>query len=85
MSIKTTIGKTVLVLGLIALTGCSDLTSREQRMLTGAAAGTAVGAVGTVMMGGCVACGAVIGGAAGTVGGYVMDQLHPEPSASSRY
>jgi osmotically inducible lipoprotein OsmB len=85
MSVKTIIGKTVLVLGLVALTGCSDLTPQEQRMLTGAAAGTAVGAVGTVMMGGCVACGAAIGGAAGTGVGYVMDQLHPEPPASSRY
>jgi osmotically inducible lipoprotein OsmB len=77
MSAKATIGKTVLILGLVALTGCSDLTPKEQRMITGAAAGTAVGALGTVMMGGCVACGAAIGGVAGTGVGYVMDQIQP--------
>jgi hypothetical protein len=27
------------------------------------------------MTGGCVACGAVIGGAAGTAGGYIVDQM----------
>jgi hypothetical protein len=87
MSAKTTFGKTVLILGLLAMTGCSDLTPQEQRMLTGAAAGTAVGALGTVMMGGCVACGAAIGGAAGTGVGYVMDQINPDskPSSSGSY
>ena len=76
MSAKAFVEKTVLVLGVVALVGCSDLTPQEQRMLTGAAAGTAVGAIGTVMMGGCVACGAAIGGAAGTGVGYVVDQVN---------
>jgi uncharacterized membrane protein len=76
------IAKTVLVLGLVGLTGCSDLTAREQRMLTGAAAGTAIGAAGTVMTGGCVACGAAIGGAVGTAGGYIVDQMK---KPNSRY
>jgi osmotically inducible lipoprotein OsmB len=76
MSAKAIVEKTALVLGVVALVGCSDLTSQEQRMLTGAAAGTAVGAIGTVMMGGCVACGAAIGGAAGTGIGYVVDQVN---------
>jgi hypothetical protein len=84
MSAKTLFGKTVMILGLIALTGCSDLTPQEQRMVTGAAAGTAVGALGTVMMGGCVACGAAIGGAAGTGVGYIMDQMDPSPGHSSK-
>ncbi len=75
MSAKAFVEKTVLVLGVVALVGCSDLTAQEQRMLTGAAAGTAIGAAGTVLMGGCVACGAAIGGAVGTGVGYAVDQV----------
>ena len=70
--------KSSIVLGLVALVGCSDLTPQEQRMLTGAAAGTTLGALGTVITGGCVACGAAIGGAAGTGAGYLADQLDIE-------
>ncbi len=83
MFTKKNFGKAVLVLGLVGLTGCSDLTPTEQRMLTGAAAGTAIGAAGTVMTGGCVACGAAIGGVVGTGAGYVVDQI--KKSNSSRY
>jgi len=67
--------KFVGVLGLIALTSCSGMNDTQQRTLTGASAGTAIGAVGTVMTGGCVACGAAIGGAVGAAGGYVYDQI----------
>lgn len=67
--------KTVAVLGLVALTSCSGMNDTQQRTLTGGAAGTAIGAVGTVMTGGCVACGAAIGGAVGAAGGYVYDQI----------
>lgn len=84
MSAKKVLGKTILVLGLLAMTGCSDLTAQEQRMLTGAAAGTAVGAIGTVMLGGCVACGAAIGGVVGTGAGYVIDQINSDSDSSSK-
>ena len=67
--------KTVAVLGLITLTSCTGMNDTQQRTLSGAAAGTAIGAVGTVMTGGCVACGAAIGGAVGAAGGYVYDQV----------
>ncbi|MDE1900115.1 MAG: hypothetical protein KGI37_00530 [Alphaproteobacteria bacterium] len=67
--------RTVLIAGLLAMTGCADLDSQQQRMVTGGAAGTVVGAVATVMTGGCVACGAAIGGAVGVAGGYVMDKI----------
>lgn len=60
---------------LVALAGCSDLSPQQQRMVTGGAAGAAVGAAGTVMTGGCVACGAAIGGAVGTAAGYVVDKV----------
>lgn len=83
MFAKEVFGKSVLVLGLLAMTGCSSLTPQEQRMLTGAAAGTAIGAAGTFLMGGCVACGAAIGGAAGTGVGFVVDQLSPSAGANA--
>jgi len=67
--------KMVAILGLIALTSCSGMNDTQQRTLSGAAAGTAIGAVGTVMTGGCVACGAAIGGAVGAAGGYIYDQV----------
>jgi osmotically inducible lipoprotein OsmB len=67
--------KIVAILGLVALASCSGMNDTQQRTLSGAAAGTAIGAVGTVMTGGCVACGAAIGGAVGAAGGYVYDQI----------
>ncbi|MDD3371164.1 MAG: hypothetical protein PHE27_04985 [Alphaproteobacteria bacterium] len=80
-----TFGKGIAVLCLVALTGCSELTAQEQRMLTGAAAGTAIGAAGTVMTGGCVACGAAIGGVVGTGAGYIVDQLKKTDQSSTGY
>ena len=72
--IKSTL-KTVAVVGLLGLASCTGMNDTQQRTLSGAAAGTAIGAVGTVMTGGCVACGAAIGGAVGAAGGYVYDQV----------
>lgn len=72
---KQVIGKSVLIIGLLAMTGCADMSRQEQRMVSGGAAGAAIGAVGTVMTGGCVACGAAIGGVIGTGAGYVMDKM----------
>ncbi len=63
---------------ILALAGCSEMSPTQQRVLTGAAIGTTVGAVGTVMMGGCVACGAAIGGAVGAGTGYVVDQINKQ-------
>lgn len=55
-------------------------------MITGAMIGTAAGAAGTAMLGGCIACGAAIGGVVGTGAGYVVDQIqgddHPSSSSS---
>lgn len=62
------------LLALCSLASCANLTQTEQRVVTGAAIGTTVGAVGTVMTGGCVACGAAIGGAVGAGTGYVIDK-----------
>ncbi len=66
----------VLLLACVALLGaCSDMSKTQQRVLSGAAIGTAAGAATTVMTGGCISCGAVIGGAVGAGAGYVYDQV----------
>ena len=66
---------TVLVVaGAMGLSACSGLNNRDQKMLSGAAIGAGVGAVGTVITGGCVSCGAVIGGAVGAGAGYILHE-----------
>jgi predicted MFS family arabinose efflux permease len=59
----------------VGLGGCSDLSRTQQRTLTGGAIGTTVGAISTAVTGGCVACGAAIGGAVGAGSGYLYDYL----------
>lgn len=75
MSFKQTFGKVALVIGLLALTGCANMNSTEQRTLSGGAIGAASGAGITLLTGGCVACGAAIGGAVGAGTGYVIDRM----------
>jgi len=75
---KILLTKTLRAAVLVALIGvgaCSDMNPTEQRVLSGAAIGTAVGAAGTVMTGGCVACGAAIGGAVGAGTGFLVDRI----------
>jgi hypothetical protein len=62
----------------LALSACSDMNKTQQRTLSGAGIGAGVGAVGTVMTGGCVTCGAAVGAAAGAGAGYVYDQTHKD-------
>ena len=64
----------VVLAGALGLSGCSGLNDRNQKMLSGAAIGAGVGAVGTVLTGGCVTCGTVIGGAVGTGVGYITHE-----------
>jgi osmotically inducible lipoprotein OsmB len=59
----------------IATAGCSNMNNTQQRTLSGGAMGAAGGAVITAVTGGCVWCGAVIGGAVGAGAGYVYDQV----------
>lgn len=80
---KETHARAVLLIGLLALSSCSSLTPQEQRMMTGAMIGTAAGAAGTAMLGGCVACGAAIGGVVGAGTGYIVDQIQGSDSSSS--
>ena len=58
----------------LVLTSCSGMSSTEQRTLSGGAIGAGVGAIGTALTGGCVSCGAAIGGAVGAGAGYLYDQ-----------
>ena len=74
-STKKILQKTALVAGLLATAGCAEMTNQQQSMLSGGAAGAAIGTVGTVLTGGCVACGAAIGGAVGVGAGYIVDQI----------
>jgi hypothetical protein len=67
-----------MVIGAVALAGCSGMNTTEQHVLSGGAIGAGIGAVGTAVTGGCIACGAVIGGAVGAAGGYIYDQTQKD-------
>ncbi len=62
-------------IAVVALAGCSNLSQTQQRTLSGGAIGAGVGTATTLVTGGCVSCGAAIGGVAGAAGGYIYDQV----------
>jgi hypothetical protein len=69
--------KTLIVSFLLAvfLFGCSGMSTREQRVLSGGAIGAGSGAVlGAVTGGLSVAGGALIGAAVGALGGLILDE-----------
>jgi len=79
-------GRTALLLAcLVSLGACSGLTPKEQRMLTGAAIGTTVGAATVAFTGGCVSCAAAIGGVVGAGSGYAIDYFNSGSDSSSSY
>ena len=59
---------------LIMLAGCSGLSTREQRVLSGGAIGAGTGAALGAITGGSIGVGAAVGGAAGLVGGLILDE-----------
>lgn len=63
----------VLLVFLVA--GCADMSSTQQRMLSGGAIGAGAGAAVGAISGGSPAVGAAVGGAAGVVGGAIVDQM----------
>lgn len=63
-------------IGVLALQGCAGMDSKEQRVLSGAAIGTGAGAVTTAITGGCVPCGAAVGGVVGAGAGYVVNAIN---------
>lgn len=66
----------VMALVALSMTACSNMENRDQRMLSGAAIGTGVGAAAGAVTGGCVTCGAVIGAGVGTAAGAIYDNNH---------
>lgn len=62
-----------LLVCLASLGACSELNTTQERVLSGAAIGAGVGAATTIMTGGCISCGTVIGGAVGAGAGYAYD------------
>jgi osmotically inducible lipoprotein OsmB len=54
------------------------MSQTQQRTVSGGAIGAGTGAAVSVLTGGCVACGAAVGGAVGAAGGYVYDQIKKE-------
>lgn len=75
MTRTISVSRTVPVLFLVSaltLGGCTGMSKTEQSTVSGGAIGAAAGAVGTVMTGGCVSCGAALGGAVGAGAGYIM-------------
>lgn len=71
---STLITRSLTIAGLLLIAGCSNMSTTQQRTLSGAGIGAGVGAVGTVMTGGCVTCGAAVGAAVGAGAGYVYDR-----------
>ena len=63
-----------LLVGAIALTGCSNMSPTEQRALSGTAIGAAGGAVIGAIAGNA-GLGAIVGAGAGLAGGLIYDQV----------
>lgn len=58
----------------VSLTACSNMSSTQQRTLSGGAIGAAGGAAIGALSGGSAGMGALIGGAAGAGTGYLLSQ-----------
>jgi len=59
-----------------SLVGCSGMSTREQRVLSGGAIGAGAGAATSVITGGSLGWGAAIGAGAGALGGLIYDEMH---------
>lgn len=75
MSTYSKVAIPLVLMGALVLGGCENMDRQTQRMLSGGAIGAATGATVTVITGGCVACGAAVGGAVGTGVGYVVNEM----------
>ena len=65
----------------MTLSGCSDMSTTQQRTLSGGVGGAAAGAV-LGAIGGNAGLGAAAGAGAGLIGGYIYDQ-HKKSQAST--
>jgi hypothetical protein len=64
----------VLSLGALLTLGCSGLSPRQEKTLSGGAIGAGAGAGISAISGGHVLTGTAVGAAAGALGGLLMDQ-----------
>jgi osmotically inducible lipoprotein OsmB len=71
---STLLARSLAIAGLLLIAACSNMSTTQQRTLSGAGIGAGVGVVGTAMTGGCVTCGAAVGAAVGAGAGYVYDR-----------
>ena len=62
------------LLTLLFLTACSNMNNSDQRILSGAGIGVAMGTVGALIVQGNPILGLVGGAAIGAVSGYVIDK-----------
>ncbi|MEN6437811.1 MAG: hypothetical protein ABFD97_04460 [Syntrophobacter sp.] len=67
-------GLFVLIL-ICCMCGCAGMSTREQRILSGGAMGTAAGAGAAAIIGAPILVGVAAGAAAGAVGGLVVDEI----------
>jgi osmotically inducible lipoprotein OsmB len=63
----------MVLVGMVALAGCTGMSDTQQRTLSGAAIGT-IGGYAVGAMTGKKVTGMAVGAAAGAVGGYLYDQ-----------
>jgi hypothetical protein len=78
LSMKTFLLATVLA---VPLAGCSDLSTTQQRALTGTVGGAGVGAI-LGAIGGNAGLGAAAGAAAGLAGGLIYDSVKKNQASS---
>ncbi len=64
----------VILLSISLLVGCSGLSTRQQRVLSGGAIGAGAGAAISSIGGTSIAAGSAIGAAAGALGGLIYDE-----------
>ena len=65
-----------LVLLWLGVSGCANMTPRQQRALSGGAIGAAGGAAVGAIVGGSPAIGAAVGGAASTAAGALWEDIN---------
>ena len=72
---KRIIEVAVVAILLFSICGCAGMSTREQRILSGGAMGTAAGAGAAAIFGGPLIIGAAAGAAAGAIGGIIVDEV----------
>lgn len=69
---------------LLATVGCANMSSREQRALSGGAIGAAGGALLGAIVGGSPAIGAGVGGAVGAAAGALWEDINKSMSGGQK-